>query len=386
MDILSWLTNSADQIPDAVRWLIAAGFATLEVLGLGPFVPGEIAVLLLGATFDDLLGAIVLVLAVTVGASVGDHVLYFLGRRFGSGIRDRKLVRRLGVERWDAAIAVVERRGAMAIIATRLVPVIRTLTPLAAGTARLPQARFTTASLVGSLTWALLWGGSGFLLKSSIAAAQQALGGLTWIIAGAIAVLVALVVGFRAARKRGLLPDHVDRRTALSWSAVGVTAALVVVGVVTSGGLEFAPWSIRVLGIVTAVAAGAAVVMSARSGRPVWNVLVPFVVVVGGLVGSATHRGVPASFVVVLSIVLGVWALAGRMSRTGAAALLLTGVGMGLGTWPWAWDSGWQLLGTLSSLCLFAAMVVGTVAAIRTWRDVLLARYSTVAPAVDAGV
>lgn len=386
MDILSWLTNSADQIPDAVRWLIAAGFAALEVLGLGPFVPGEIAVLLLGATFDDLLGAIVLVLAVTVGASVGDHVLYFLGRRFGSGIRDRKLVRRLGVERWDAAIAVVERRGAMAIIATRLVPVIRTLTPLAAGTARLPQARFTTASLVGSLTWALLWGGSGFLLKSSIAAAQQALGGLTWIIAGAIAVLVALVVGFRAARKRGLLPDHVDRRTALSWSAVGVTAALVVVGVVTSGGLEFAPWSIRVLGIVTAVAAGAAVAMSARSGRPVWNVLVPFVVVVGGLVGSATHRGVPASFVVVLSVVLGVWALAGRMSRTGAAALLLTGVGMGLDTWPWAWDSGWQLLGTLSSLCLFAAMVVGAVAAIRTWRDVLLARYSTVAPAVDAGV
>ncbi|KQS11295.1 hypothetical protein ASG04_03470 [Curtobacterium sp. Leaf183] len=386
MDILSWLTNSADQIPDAVRWLIAAGFAALEVLGLGPFVPGEIAVLLLGATFDDVVGAVVLVLAVTVGASVGDHVLYFLGRRFGSGIRDRKLVQRLGVERWDAAIAVVERRGAVAIIATRLVPVIRTLTPLAAGTARLPQARFTTASLVGSLTWALLWGGSGFLLKSSIAAAQEALGSLTWIIAGAIAVLVALVVGFRAARKRGLLPEHVDRRTALSWASVGLSVVLVVVGVVTRGGMDFAPWVIRLLGIVTAVVAAAAVVMSARSGRPVWNVLVPFVVVVGGLVGSATHRGVPASFVVVLSIALGVWALAGRMTRTGTAALLLTAVGMGLDTWPWAWNSGWQLLGTLSSLCLFASMVVGTVAAIRTWRDVLLARYAPVPPAVDAGV
>ncbi|MCJ1714586.1 DedA family protein [Curtobacterium sp. VKM Ac-2922] len=386
MDILSWLTNSADQIPEAVRWLVAAGFAALEVLGLGPFVPGEIAVLLLGATFDSIVGAIVLVVAVTIGASVGDHVLYFLGRRFGSGIRDRKFVQRLGVERWDAAIGVVERRGAMAIIATRLVPVIRTLTPLAAGTAKLPQARFTTASLIGSLTWALLWGGCGFLLQSSIAAAQAALGNVTWIVAGVIAAVVVLVVGFRAARKRGLLPEHLERRTVLSWSVVGVSVLLVVLGVVSQGGIDFAPWSIRVLGVVTAIAAAAVAVMSARSGRPVWNVLVPFVVVVGGLVGAAVHHGIPASFVVVVTVVLAVWALASRSTRTGTAALVLAGLGTGIDTWPWAWDGGWAVIGSLGSLCLLAALVIGTVAAVGTWRDVVLARYASATTAVDAGV
>jgi membrane protein DedA with SNARE-associated domain len=376
MDVIGWLQSGADQIPEWVRWLASAGFAALEVLGLGPFIPGEIAVLLLGATFDQLLPAVVLVLAVTIGASAGDHVLYVLGRRFGSGIRDRGIVRRLGVERWDAAIAVVERRGPVAIIATRLVPIVRTLTPLAAGTARVPQVRFTIASLVGSLTWALAWGGTGFLLKSSIAAAEETLGRLTWVIAGAIALVVITVVVARAVRRR-ITTGHgtrtrIDVRTVTAWTAVGVTCALAVAAFVLTGGAELPSAVVRSTGILTAVAAAAAVLTGGRRPTSTPLVVGRFVALAGLVVVGILVHGVVGALGLVIVALLGIAELSGRPSGAGITASALTGFAAGVFAWPWAWAGAFGVIGSAASLALFAAIVLAAVAAVRGWRDRLV--------------
>lgn len=384
MDVIGWLQSSADQIPEWVRWMAAAGFAALEVLGLGPLLPGEVAVLLLGASFDDVVLAVVLVLAVTVGASAGDHVLYALGRRWGPGLRERRIVQRLGVARWDAAVAVVERRGPTAIVATRLVPIVRTLTPLAAGTARVPQVRFTVASLVGSLTWALVWGGSGFLLSSSIAAAQQALGNVTWVVAGGVAAVVAVVVVVRTLRRRGVLArSGLDRLGVAAWAALTVAATGSVLALVAEGGAALDDTTVTVAGVVGAVVTTLAVLLVGRSerdrprGRPGALGVARWLVVSGALVTAMTVHGLPGSIGVVLVVLIALVELAGRRSRLTVWVFTLAGAAAAADSWPVERVGSAAVFGTLVTVTLFAAVVIATVAAVRLWRDRLTVRALT---------
>ncbi|WP_312181880.1 CDP-alcohol phosphatidyltransferase family protein [Arthrobacter sp.] len=195
MDILNWLSSSADALPEAAVWALAGIFALLESgLGLGFFVPGETVVLLLAATFDNALGALVLFFVVMIGACAGDHVGYGIGRRFGPRLRETKLIRKLGVSKWDQAVDVLERRGAAAVFLTRLIPVVRTLTPAAAGVAKVAYRAFLPASLAGAATWSALYVGLGFLVRSSLEAMQKYVGVFGWILFGALAVAAAVLI------------------------------------------------------------------------------------------------------------------------------------------------------------------------------------------------
>jgi len=203
MDLIGWITDTAASLPTPLVWALGALFAFTESgLGLGVFVPGETIVLLLAATFDSPWPAVAFFVAVAVGGSLGDHVGFVLGRRFGAGFRDTRIIRKIGVDSWDRAVAVLERRGAAAVFLTRLVPVVRTLTPAAAGVARVPYRSFLPASFGGALTWAAVYVGIGFLLRSSLEAAQRYLGQFSsWALIGA-AVVVVIVVVVRFVRRR----------------------------------------------------------------------------------------------------------------------------------------------------------------------------------------
>jgi len=214
MDLIGWITDTAASLPTPLVWALGLAFSFAESgLGLGFFMPGETLVLLLAATFDDVTPAVVFFLVVAVGGSAGDHVGYLLGRRFGAGFRNSKLIRRLGVDNWDRAVGILERRGAAAVFLTRLVPVIRTLTPAAAGVAGVPYRAFLPASFAGALTWSAVYAGIGFLLRSSLEAAQRYLGeASSWalvVVAVAIAVIIVvrLVRGRRAAARDAATAD-----------------------------------------------------------------------------------------------------------------------------------------------------------------------------------
>jgi membrane protein DedA with SNARE-associated domain/phosphatidylserine synthase len=203
MDLIGWITDIGSSLPTPLVWALGALFSFTESgLGLGVFVPGETIVLLLAATFDSPWPAVAFFVAVAVGGSLGDHVGYLLGRRFGTGFRDTRIIRKIGVDSWDRAVAVLERRGAAAVFLTRLVPVVRTLTPAAAGVAKVPYRSFLPASFGGALTWAAVYVGIGFLLRSSLEAAQRYLGQFSsWALVGA-AVVVAIVFVVRLVRRR----------------------------------------------------------------------------------------------------------------------------------------------------------------------------------------
>lgn len=188
----------------ALTLALGFGLAFAESgLGLGMLLPGETAIVVLAATMGSGPEMVMLGIAVMVGAALGDHVGYLLGRRYGDSLRETALVRRLGVSHYDRATSLLGRRGGFAVFLTRLVPIIRTLTPAAAGASGLGYRRFAPASLAGSATWAAAYVGGGSIVATLTAVTTDAFGRASWlllvllVLAMIPVLLIRAVVGVR---------------------------------------------------------------------------------------------------------------------------------------------------------------------------------------------
>jgi membrane protein DedA with SNARE-associated domain len=111
--------------------LIAAG--TLMKSGTLPFLP-------------VMVGAI-------LGATLGDSVSYWIGRRFGGGIARLWPFSR-NPELLPSGIQFFERHGGKSVFIGRFFGPIRAVIPLAAGIMRMPRGRFWIANIVSALVWA----------------------------------------------------------------------------------------------------------------------------------------------------------------------------------------------------------------------------------------
>ena len=175
-------------------------FAESGVL-LGFFLPGD-TVLFAAGLLTGAGGALslpVLVTIVLVSAVTGDAVGYATGRRAGPALFERRAGRVLNPRTLARARRFYATYGPIAVIAARWIPWIRTFTPLMAGAARMPYARFLLANVVGAVTW-----GAGLLLLGHLAASSSALKDSAGLVA---ATVVALSVTGGAAQ-------HLRRRRA----------------------------------------------------------------------------------------------------------------------------------------------------------------------------
>lgn len=166
-------------------------------LGLGIVLPGETAIVVLAATMGSPTDMVLLGVAVMIGATLGDHVGYVLGRRYGDALRETRMVRRLGVRHYDRATDLLRRRGGTAVFATRLVPVVRTLTPAAAGASGLEYRRFATASLAGSATWATAYVGGGSVFGALASMTTDVFGRASWLLLVLLALALVPVLVIR---------------------------------------------------------------------------------------------------------------------------------------------------------------------------------------------
>lgn len=197
-------------------WPLLAGFGIAfgeSGLGIGMLLPGETAIVVLAATQPSWQLAAVLGLLVALGACLGDHVGYLLGRRYGTKLRDTRAVRRVGVRHFDRAMDLLRRRGAVAVLGTRLLPVLRTLTPAAAGAAGLRYPAFVAASFAGSCTWAAVYVGGGSLAGALVDAAGGALGRGTWLLLLAVVLLLVPLLAPRVRAATAAARASHDRRS-----------------------------------------------------------------------------------------------------------------------------------------------------------------------------
>ena len=143
--------------PMAVLLVMAVVFTETGLL-LGFFLPGDSLLFLAGALVASEVIALplwVLALGVFAAAVAGDQLGYLIGRRYGPRVFSRPDSRFFRRENAARAQAFFARRGALAVILGRFVPVVRTFVPVVAGVGRMPRRAFTALNVVGALLWAV---------------------------------------------------------------------------------------------------------------------------------------------------------------------------------------------------------------------------------------
>jgi membrane-associated protein len=150
-------------------WIYPILFAVIFAetgLVVTPFLPGDSLLFAVGALAAvDTSGTLSAPLAsLTLGAAavLGNTVNYGIGRAIGPPAFSGRY-RLLKVEYLRRTEEFFRRYGALAIVLSRFMPVIRTCAPFVAGVARMPYARFLAYNLAGGFAWVLLFVWGGFL-------------------------------------------------------------------------------------------------------------------------------------------------------------------------------------------------------------------------------
>ncbi len=189
-----------------------AGLLVVLILcGMGLPIPEDVA--LLAGGFLVHWGVIqypMTLLVALLGVVAGDNLLFFLGRRFGTG-----LVKYLGIGRprsqrqIDWLKSFMERHGHRAILYARFVAGLRALVYLTAGTFGVNPLRFFLYDLAGAVISVPIVVTLGYLFGGQIEVVLQYIGGvekLVWLV-------VALSLGVIAMRMLMFTREHRETPT-----------------------------------------------------------------------------------------------------------------------------------------------------------------------------
>jgi membrane-associated protein len=84
---------------------------------------------------------------------LGDSFGYWFGRKVGGALFSRSDSRFFKQEYLRRTEAFYVRYGPRAVVLARFMPIIRTITPILAGIARMPYALFLAYNMIGGIVW-----------------------------------------------------------------------------------------------------------------------------------------------------------------------------------------------------------------------------------------
>ncbi|WP_205952821.1 DedA family protein [Pantoea stewartii] len=136
-------------------------------LFIGCIAEGETFLLLGGvAAHEGLLHYSGVVLAAMAGGVVGDQMLYWIGRRFGTRILRRFKKHQDKVVK---ANRLIKRRPSLFVIGARFMYGFRIIGPIIIGASRLKPLKFFLLNVTGAAVWALLFVTLGYFAGDIIA-------------------------------------------------------------------------------------------------------------------------------------------------------------------------------------------------------------------------
>ena len=159
---------------ELIRWggytvLIFIVFAETGLL-FGFFFPGDSLLVTAGllAAVDKQLDIVVLNLALSAAAIVGDSVGYAIGYHVGPKIFSRQDSLFFHREHVERARRFYEKHGPKTIVLARFVPIIRTFAPTVAGVGRMEYKRFLLYNIAGGVGWVVSMTLVGYFLAHAI--------------------------------------------------------------------------------------------------------------------------------------------------------------------------------------------------------------------------
>ena len=96
-----------------------------------------------------------LLIGLWIAAVAGDQVGYWFGRRVGPTLFARPDSRFFKQDNLHKAEDFFERNGSKTIVLARFVPIVRTFTPVVAGTSRMPYRTYLTFDVIGGTLWTI---------------------------------------------------------------------------------------------------------------------------------------------------------------------------------------------------------------------------------------
>lgn len=180
-------------------------------------IPSEVIMLFGGALAGGLLATqghshVTLVgvgLAGALGNLAGSLLAYAVGRLGGRPLLERYgryiLIRPEHIDRSEAFFA---RRGDLAVLVGRVIPVVRTFISLPAGVAEMPPARFSAYTLLGCLPWTFALAAVGDAVAANWDSVAHA---FTYISVVVAVILVAAIAAWFVRRARRPEPVGEER-------------------------------------------------------------------------------------------------------------------------------------------------------------------------------
>jgi membrane protein DedA with SNARE-associated domain len=193
----------------------------MAVESCGVPVPSEIIMPLAGwfLVQDKGHGFAFVLLAGVLGAlgnTIGSVVAYYIGE-FGG----RPLLLRYGrfllvtQHDIDRAERFFERRGPLAVLVSRVLPVVRTFISFPAGVARMGMGAFVVLTFAGSFVWSLGLAWAGYLLGSHWEDIRKVMRPFDYPIAAVIVLAIAWFVWHHIRERRSDPPRPEDSLTAI---------------------------------------------------------------------------------------------------------------------------------------------------------------------------
>lgn len=185
-------------------------FLLVALENIFPPIPSEIILTFAGflivTTDMTFVGVII---AATAGAVIGALILYGLGailkKETIENILDGKIGKILGFKRTDVdkAIGWFNKRGAITVLFTRCIPVVRSLISIPAGTSRMNIVPFTVYTTIGTTIWNIILVWLGQQAGANWHAAADSVDGfssiLKWLL---IIAVIAIIVWFILRKKK----------------------------------------------------------------------------------------------------------------------------------------------------------------------------------------
>lgn len=144
-------------------WIESYGYLAVF---LGSIIEGETVLVLAGYSMSrGYLDPVPTFLLAVAGATAGDSIYYWLGRRFGT-----RLIRSLAVPRPFRARArmLLRRWGRLTAFSTRFAYGLRIALPILIGTTRMPAHLFHLFNLLGAVLFAAVYLTLGFLFGEAV--------------------------------------------------------------------------------------------------------------------------------------------------------------------------------------------------------------------------